>query len=146
MYCSFTCFTKPSNGVESHHHATNGIKAITMQLVQLVQMAFNSTLSKLISISDICASIGPPPIREERKKQRSESPNQKDRTQITPEAVTESEEAEERERERELGSFENSYIPENPRTPPISYISQTVIPFKKPTSGPSKTFIIIIVR
>ncbi|KAL4580967.1 hypothetical protein LXL04_017173 [Taraxacum kok-saghyz] len=39
-----------------------------------------------------------------------------------------------------LGSFENSYIPENPRTPPISYISQTVIPFKKPTSEPSKTF------
>ncbi|KAL4583089.1 hypothetical protein LXL04_007653 [Taraxacum kok-saghyz] len=38
-----------------------------------------------------------------------------------------------------LGSFENSYIPENPRTPPISYISQTVIPFKKPTSEPSKT-------
>ncbi|KAL4591048.1 hypothetical protein LXL04_003996 [Taraxacum kok-saghyz] len=38
-----------------------------------------------------------------------------------------------------LGSFENSYIPENPRTPPISYISQTVIPFKKPTSGLSKT-------
>ncbi|KAL4559414.1 hypothetical protein LXL04_031552 [Taraxacum kok-saghyz] len=38
-----------------------------------------------------------------------------------------------------LGSFENSYIPENPRTPPISYISQTVIPFKKPTSGTSKT-------
>ncbi|KAL4563886.1 hypothetical protein LXL04_027934 [Taraxacum kok-saghyz] len=31
----------------------------------------------------------------------------------------------ERERERELGSFENSYIPENPRTPPISYIFQT---------------------
>ncbi|KAL4569319.1 hypothetical protein LXL04_024955 [Taraxacum kok-saghyz] len=27
----------------------------------------------------------------------------------------------------------------NPRTPPISYISQTVIPFKKPTSEPSKT-------
>ncbi|KAL4567393.1 hypothetical protein LXL04_022976 [Taraxacum kok-saghyz] len=26
-----------------------------------------------------------------------------------------------------------------PRTPPISYISQTVIPFKKPTSEPSKT-------
>ncbi|KAL4590186.1 hypothetical protein LXL04_003111 [Taraxacum kok-saghyz] len=39
-----------------------------------------------------------------------------------------------------LGSFDNSYIPENPRTPPISYISQTVIPFKKPTSEPSKTF------
>ncbi|KAL4584443.1 hypothetical protein LXL04_009044 [Taraxacum kok-saghyz] len=38
-----------------------------------------------------------------------------------------------------LGSFENSYIPENPRTPPISYISQIVIPFKKPTSEPSKT-------
>ncbi|KAL4568769.1 hypothetical protein LXL04_024384 [Taraxacum kok-saghyz] len=38
-----------------------------------------------------------------------------------------------------LGSFENSYIPENPRTPPISDISQTVIPFKKPTSEPSKT-------
>ncbi|KAL4580386.1 hypothetical protein LXL04_016577 [Taraxacum kok-saghyz] len=38
-----------------------------------------------------------------------------------------------------LGSFENSYIPENPRTPPISYISQTVISFKKPTSEPSKT-------
>ncbi|KAL4580850.1 hypothetical protein LXL04_017055 [Taraxacum kok-saghyz] len=38
-----------------------------------------------------------------------------------------------------LGSFENSYIPENPRTPPISYISQTVIPFIKPTSEPSKT-------
>ncbi|KAL4591517.1 hypothetical protein LXL04_004485 [Taraxacum kok-saghyz] len=33
----------------------------------------------------------------------------------------------------------NSYIPENPRTPPISYISQTVIHFKKPTSEPSKT-------
>ncbi|KAL4581738.1 hypothetical protein LXL04_006266 [Taraxacum kok-saghyz] len=42
-----------------------------------------------------------------------------------------------------LGSFENSYIPGNPRTPPISYISQTVIPFKKPTLGPSKTFIMI---
>ncbi|KAL4592482.1 hypothetical protein LXL04_005479 [Taraxacum kok-saghyz] len=52
----------------------------------------------------------------------------------------------ERERERELGSFENSYIPENPRTPPISYISQTVISFKKPTSGPSKTFIMIKTR
>ncbi|KAL4560909.1 hypothetical protein LXL04_033065 [Taraxacum kok-saghyz] len=39
-----------------------------------------------------------------------------------------------------VGSFENSYIPENPRTPPISYISQTVIPFKKPTSEPFKTF------
>ncbi|KAL4568292.1 hypothetical protein LXL04_023901 [Taraxacum kok-saghyz] len=38
---------------------------------------------------------------------------------------------------------ENSYIPENPRTPPISYISQTVIPFKKPTSGLSKTFFLI---
>ncbi|KAL4592127.1 hypothetical protein LXL04_005112 [Taraxacum kok-saghyz] len=38
-----------------------------------------------------------------------------------------------------VGSFENSYIPENPRTPLISYISQTVIPFKKPTSEPSKT-------
>ncbi|KAL4563261.1 hypothetical protein LXL04_027301 [Taraxacum kok-saghyz] len=38
-----------------------------------------------------------------------------------------------------LGSFENSYIPENPRTPPISYITQTVISFKKPTSEPSKT-------
>ncbi|KAL4567239.1 hypothetical protein LXL04_022816 [Taraxacum kok-saghyz] len=38
-----------------------------------------------------------------------------------------------------LGSFENSYIPENSRTPPISYISQTVIPFKKPTSGLFKT-------
>ncbi|KAL4558267.1 hypothetical protein LXL04_036465 [Taraxacum kok-saghyz] len=38
-----------------------------------------------------------------------------------------------------LGSFENSYIPENPRTSSISYISQTVIPFKKSTSGPSKT-------
>ncbi|KAL4572687.1 hypothetical protein LXL04_019469 [Taraxacum kok-saghyz] len=45
-----------------------------------------------------------------------------------------------------LGSFENSYIPENPRTPPISYISQTVIPFKKPTSGPSKTFKMITIR
>ncbi|KAL4589670.1 hypothetical protein LXL04_002578 [Taraxacum kok-saghyz] len=36
-----------------------------------------------------------------------------------------------------------------PRTrelPPISYISQTVIPFKKPTSGLSKTFIIIKIR
>ncbi|KAL4578198.1 hypothetical protein LXL04_014318 [Taraxacum kok-saghyz] len=52
----------------------------------------------------------------------------------------------ERERERELGSFENSYIPENPRTSLSSYISQTVIPFKKPTSGPSKTFIIIIIH
>ncbi|KAL4555950.1 hypothetical protein LXL04_038584 [Taraxacum kok-saghyz] len=40
-----------------------------------------------------------------------------------------------------LGSFENSYIPENLRTPPISYISETVIPFKKPTSGLSKTFL-----
>ncbi|KAL4573561.1 hypothetical protein LXL04_020371 [Taraxacum kok-saghyz] len=40
----------------------------------------------------------------------------------------------ERVRESELGSFENSYIPENPRTPPISYISQTVIHFKKPIS------------
>ncbi|KAL4560294.1 hypothetical protein LXL04_032444 [Taraxacum kok-saghyz] len=38
-----------------------------------------------------------------------------------------------------LGSFENSYIPENPRTPPISYISQTVILFKKPNSGLFKT-------
>ncbi|KAL4556467.1 hypothetical protein LXL04_039121 [Taraxacum kok-saghyz] len=38
-----------------------------------------------------------------------------------------------------LGSFENSYIPENPKTPPISYIFQTVIPLKKPTSEPSKT-------
>ncbi|KAL4577045.1 hypothetical protein LXL04_013146 [Taraxacum kok-saghyz] len=46
-----------------------------------------------------------------------------------------------REREREMGSFENSYIPENPRTPPISYISQTVIPFKKPISEPSKTYL-----
>ncbi|KAL4555174.1 hypothetical protein LXL04_037785 [Taraxacum kok-saghyz] len=36
--------------------------------------------------------------------------------------------------------LKNSYIPENPRTPPISYISQTVITFKKPTSGLSKTF------
>ncbi|KAL4586136.1 hypothetical protein LXL04_010767 [Taraxacum kok-saghyz] len=45
-----------------------------------------------------------------------------------------------------LGSFENSYIPENPRTPPISYISQTIIPFKKPTSEPSKTFIINKIR
>ncbi|KAL4580290.1 hypothetical protein LXL04_016478 [Taraxacum kok-saghyz] len=45
-----------------------------------------------------------------------------------------------------LGSFENSYIPENPRTPPISYISQTVIPLKKPTSGLSKTFIMITNR
>ncbi|KAL4565630.1 hypothetical protein LXL04_029733 [Taraxacum kok-saghyz] len=45
-----------------------------------------------------------------------------------------------------LGSFENSYIPENPRTFRISYISQTVIPFKKPTLGPSKTFITIIIR
>ncbi|KAL4591963.1 hypothetical protein LXL04_004940 [Taraxacum kok-saghyz] len=43
-------------------------------------------------------------------------------------------------------SFENSYIPENPRTPPISYISQTVIPFKKSTSGPSKTFKMITIR
>ncbi|KAL4569323.1 hypothetical protein LXL04_024959 [Taraxacum kok-saghyz] len=34
-----------------------------------------------------------------------------------------------------LGSFENSYIPENPRTPPISYISQTVIPIKKTDFG-----------
>ncbi|KAL4582868.1 hypothetical protein LXL04_007429 [Taraxacum kok-saghyz] len=40
-----------------------------------------------------------------------------------------------------LGSFENSYISENPRTPPISYISQTVISFKKPTSEPSKTYL-----
>ncbi|KAL4573982.1 hypothetical protein LXL04_020804 [Taraxacum kok-saghyz] len=38
-----------------------------------------------------------------------------------------------------MGSFENSYIPENPRTPPIFYISQTVIPFKKLTSEPFKT-------
>ncbi|KAL4562244.1 hypothetical protein LXL04_034442 [Taraxacum kok-saghyz] len=45
------------------------------------------------------------------------------------------------ERERELGYFENSYIPENPRTPPISYIYQTVILFKKPTSGPFKTYL-----
>ncbi|KAL4581735.1 hypothetical protein LXL04_006263 [Taraxacum kok-saghyz] len=43
-------------------------------------------------------------------------------------------------------SFENSYIPENPRTTPISYISQTVILFKKQTSGPSKTFIMIKIR
>ncbi|KAL4584235.1 hypothetical protein LXL04_008829 [Taraxacum kok-saghyz] len=41
----------------------------------------------------------------------------------------------------ELRYFENSYIPENPRTPPISYISQTVIPFKKPTSGLFKTYL-----
>ncbi|KAL4568135.1 hypothetical protein LXL04_023737 [Taraxacum kok-saghyz] len=34
-----------------------------------------------------------------------------------------------------LRSFENSYIPENPRTPPIFYISQTVIPFKKTDFG-----------
>ncbi|KAL4579089.1 hypothetical protein LXL04_015224 [Taraxacum kok-saghyz] len=40
----------------------------------------------------------------------------------------------ERERERD-GYFENSYIPENPRTPSISYISQTVIPFKKTDFG-----------
>ncbi|KAL4565985.1 hypothetical protein LXL04_030094 [Taraxacum kok-saghyz] len=40
----------------------------------------------------------------------------------------------------------NSYIPENPRTPPILYISQTVIRLKKPTSGPFKTIIIIIIR
>ncbi|KAL4562289.1 hypothetical protein LXL04_034489 [Taraxacum kok-saghyz] len=33
-----------------------------------------------------------------------------------------------------------------PRTPPILYISQTVIPFKKPTSEPSKTFLIITIR
>ncbi|KAL4564618.1 hypothetical protein LXL04_028684 [Taraxacum kok-saghyz] len=52
----------------------------------------------------------------------------------------------ERERERELRSFENSYIPENPRTPPISYISQTVNPFKKPTSELFKTFRIIKIR
>ncbi|KAL4572800.1 hypothetical protein LXL04_019585 [Taraxacum kok-saghyz] len=40
-----------------------------------------------------------------------------------------------RERERErVGSFENSYILENLRTSPISYISQIVIHFKKPTS------------
>ncbi|KAL4580340.1 hypothetical protein LXL04_016530 [Taraxacum kok-saghyz] len=45
-----------------------------------------------------------------------------------------------------LGSFENSYIPENPRTPTISYIFQTVIPFKNPTSEPSKTFLIITIR
>ncbi|KAL4580131.1 hypothetical protein LXL04_016312 [Taraxacum kok-saghyz] len=37
------------------------------------------------------------------------------------------------------GSFENSYIPKNPRTYSIFYISQTVIPFKKSTSGPLKT-------
>ncbi|KAL4574543.1 hypothetical protein LXL04_021376 [Taraxacum kok-saghyz] len=47
---------------------------------------------------------------------------------------------------RQLGSFENSYIPENPRTLPIFYISQIVIPFKKPTSVPSKTFIMIKIR
>ncbi|KAL4569246.1 hypothetical protein LXL04_024882 [Taraxacum kok-saghyz] len=41
----------------------------------------------------------------------------------------------------QLRSFENSYIPENPRTPPISYISQTVIHFKKPTLGLFKTFL-----
>ncbi|KAL4558875.1 hypothetical protein LXL04_037079 [Taraxacum kok-saghyz] len=46
----------------------------------------------------------------------------------------------------EFSTFQNSYIPENPRTPSISYISLTVIPFKKPTSGPSKTFIINIIR
>ncbi|KAL4555430.1 hypothetical protein LXL04_038049 [Taraxacum kok-saghyz] len=40
-----------------------------------------------------------------------------------------------------LGTFENPYIPENPRTPPISYISQTVIPFKKPTSGLFKMYL-----
>ncbi|KAL4573250.1 hypothetical protein LXL04_020049 [Taraxacum kok-saghyz] len=50
------------------------------------------------------------------------------------------------ERERELGSFENSYIPENPRTSPIYYISQTVISFKKLTSEPFKTFIYITNR
>ncbi|KAL4573660.1 hypothetical protein LXL04_020474 [Taraxacum kok-saghyz] len=33
------------------------------------------------------------------------------------------------------GSFENSYIPENPRTPPISYISKTAISFKKTDFG-----------
>ncbi|KAL4579551.1 hypothetical protein LXL04_015702 [Taraxacum kok-saghyz] len=38
-----------------------------------------------------------------------------------------------------LRSFENSYIPKNPRTPPISYISQPVITLKKPTSELSKT-------
>ncbi|KAL4578114.1 hypothetical protein LXL04_014230 [Taraxacum kok-saghyz] len=35
----------------------------------------------------------------------------------------------------QLRSFENSYIHENPRTPPIFYISQTVIPFKKTDFG-----------
>ncbi|KAL4573618.1 hypothetical protein LXL04_020431 [Taraxacum kok-saghyz] len=40
------------------------------------------------------------------------------------------EEERERERERELGSFENSYILENPRTPTIPYISQTLF-FRK---------------
>ncbi|KAL4582862.1 hypothetical protein LXL04_007423 [Taraxacum kok-saghyz] len=47
-------------------------------------------------------------------------------------------------REFLLGSFENSYIPENPRTPPISYISQTTTgppptptgPPPAPTTGP----------
>ncbi|KAL4585035.1 hypothetical protein LXL04_009648 [Taraxacum kok-saghyz] len=34
----------------------------------------------------------------------------------------------------------------NPRTPPISYISQTVIHLKTPTSRPSKTFIYITIR
>ena len=43
-------------------------------------------------------------------------------------------------------SFENSYFPENTRTPLIFYIAQTVISFKKPTSGPSKTFIMIVIR
>ncbi|KAL4580427.1 hypothetical protein LXL04_016619 [Taraxacum kok-saghyz] len=36
-------------------------------------------------------------------------------------------------------SFENLYISRTSRTPPIFYISQTVIHFKKPTSIPSKT-------
>ncbi|KAL4573738.1 hypothetical protein LXL04_020555 [Taraxacum kok-saghyz] len=44
----------------------------------------------------------------------------------------------EKERERELRSFENPYIPENPRTSPISYISETVISFKKRLRNPPK--------
>ncbi|KAL4587976.1 hypothetical protein LXL04_000853 [Taraxacum kok-saghyz] len=69
---------------------------------------------------------------------------QKSPAKINPKSFTEIQERErerEREREKELGSFENSYIPENTRTPPISYISQTVITFKKPTSGLFKTYL-----
>ncbi|KAL4583001.1 hypothetical protein LXL04_007565 [Taraxacum kok-saghyz] len=45
-----------------------------------------------------------------------------------------------------LGSFENSYARKPLQFLTQSNISQTVIPFKKLPSGPSKTFIIILIR